>query len=298
MESNRIKGVFFIIMSAAGFALMSAFVKLSGDLPSFQKVFFRNLIASIMALYLIIKNRGSMVGKRENLKLLLMRSIFGTLGVIFNFYAIDHLILSDANMLNKISPFLVVIFSALFLKESIKPKQIFMILIAFAGSMFIVKPTFSIEVVPYLVGILGAIAAAAAYTCVRAIGNKEDYYTVVFFFSAFSMISILPVVIKVYEPMTIKQFIYLIMAGVSASAGQFGITLAYRYAPAREISIFDYTNILFSAVLSIVIFGTYPDVWSVVGYIIVFSAALYMFIYNRKGYSESIEKIPDDSKTE
>ncbi|WP_300276567.1 DMT family transporter [Peptacetobacter sp.] len=292
MKSNRLKGIFFIILSAAGFAGMSAFVKLAGDLPSFQKVFFRNLISTIIALYLIIKHKGSFVGKKENRKLLLWRSIFGTLGVIFNFYAIDKLILSDANMLNKISPFLVVILSAIFLKEKINSKQVSMIIIAFIGALFIIKPTFSIQIIPYIAGILGAMFAASAYTCLRAIGGKEDYYTIVFFFSVFSMISILPIVIMVYEPITITQFIYMILAGIFASIGQFGVTLAYRYAPAKEISIFDYTNIIFSAILSIFIFGVYPDKWSIVGYFIIFTAALYMFIYNKK--LDSSEKISDN----
>lgn len=282
MKSNRLKGIFFIILSAAGFAGMSAFVKLAGDLPSFQKVFFRNLVSTIIALYLILKHKGSFVGKKENRKLLFWRSLFGTLGVIFNFYAIDKLILSDANMLNKISPFLVVILSAIFLKEKINSKQVSMIIIAFIGALFIIKPAFTIEIIPYMAGIMGAIFAASAYTCLRAIGDKEDYYTIVFFFSVFSIVSILPIVVMVYEPITTMQLIYMIMAGICASVGQFGITLAYRYAPAKEISIFDYTNIIFSAILSIFIFGEYPDSWSIVGYFIVFAAALYMFMYNRK----------------
>lgn len=98
----------------------------------------------------------------------------------------------------------------------------------------------------------------------------------------FSLITIFPIFLYVYEPMTISQLIYLLLAGVFASLGQFGITLAYRYAPAKEISIFDYTNIIFSAILSIFIFNQYPDILSMIGYIVVFSAAFYMFLYNKK----------------
>lgn len=121
-KSNRLKGIFFIILSAFGFAVMSAFIKLSGDLPNIQKVFFRNLVSAIIALFLIIKHKGSFTGKKENRKILIYRSLFGTIGIIFNYYAIDNLVLSDANMLNKISPFLVVVFCALILKEKNKFK--------------------------------------------------------------------------------------------------------------------------------------------------------------------------------
>ncbi|MBS5787001.1 MAG: DMT family transporter [Clostridioides difficile] len=288
IKSDRVKGIIFITASALGFALMSAFVKLAGDLPNFQKVFFRNLVSATVALYLIVKHKGSMTGKKENRKILIYRSIFGTLGVIFSFYAIDNLVLSDANMINKLSPFLVIILSALFLKEKINAKQITSLIVAFIGSLFIIKPTFSIDLVPYIVAILGALFAGAAYTCLRVLRDREEYYTIVFFFSVFSLVTTFPAFIFVYKSMTLLQLIYLLLAGVFASLGQFGITLAYKYAPAKEISIFDYTNIIFSAILSIVLFNQFPDFLSIIGYIIVFIASFYMFLYNKK-----LDKIED-----
>lgn len=285
--SNRTKGIIFIIFSAFGFAVMSAFVKLAGDLPSFQKTFFRNLVSCIIALIFIIKNKESFFGKKESQKLLILRSTLGTIGIIFNYYSIDKLVLSDANMLNKLSPFFVIIFSALFLKENINLKQIISIIIAFIGSLFIIKPTFNLDLLPFIIGVLGAIFAAGAYTTLRLLGKKENHYTVVFYFSLFSLIVIFPFMIYVYKEMSFLQFFYLMMAGLFASIGQFGITLAYKYAPAREISIFDYSNIIFSALISLFIFGTLPDKFSFIGYLIIFIASLYMFIFNKNSDEKS-----------
>ena len=289
--SNRTKGIFFIIMSAFGFAVMSAFVKLAGDLPSFQKTFFRNLVSCFVALFFIVKNKQSFFGKRENQKILLARSLFGTIGMVCNFYAIDKLVLSDANMLNKLSPFLVIIFCAIFLKEKIKPVQIISIMVAFTGALFIIKPDFNMGMGPGIIGILGAIFAAAAYTCLRVLGGKENHYTVVFYFSLFSLIIISPIMVYIYEPMTIKQLCYLVGAGTFATIGQFGITLAYKYAPSKEISIFDYSNIIFSAIISFIVFNVLPDYKSIIGYIIIFSASFYMYMYNRKLDKNELDKI-------
>lgn len=286
--SNRSKGIIFIILSAFGFAMMSAFVKLAGDLPSFQKTFFRNLVSAIVALILILKNRESFFGKRENQKTLIMRSLFGTIGIVLNYYAIDRLVLSDANMLNKLSPFFVIIFSAMFLKEKINTKQMIALIIAFSGALFIIKPSFKFEMIPALAGVGGAIAAAAAYTCLRALGKKEKHYTIVFYFSIFSLVAIFPFMVVVYKTMTLMQLLYLLLAGVFASIGQFGITLAYKYAPAKEISIFDYSNIVFSAIISLVIFDVLPDYLSVIGYVIIFGASFYIFLYNKKLDREKI----------
>ena len=280
--SDRTKGIICIIISAFGFAMMSAFVKLSGDLPTFQKTFFRNLVSCVVALTMVIKAKESFFGKAENRKLLNLRSIFGTLGIILNFYAIDKLVLSDANMLNKLSPFFVIIFSAIFLKEKVKTNQIIAIIIAFLGALFIIKPELNLDILPALGGVSGAIFAASAYTCLRVLGGREHGATVVFYFSLFSSLVLLPLMILTYEPMSLIQFSYLILAGVFATIGQFGITWAYKYAPAKEISIFDYSNIIFSAIISIVMFNVFPDKLSILGYIIIFSASFYMFIYNKK----------------
>lgn len=288
--SNRTKGIIFIILSAFGFAMISAFVKLAGDIPSFQKTFFRNLVSLFVALVIIIKHKGSFFGKKENQKVLIMRSTFGTLGIVFNYYAIDRLVLSDANMLNKLSPFFAIIFSALFLKEKIKPNQMIALIVAFIGMLFVVKPSFDFTVIPAFAGVLGGISAAAAYTCVRALSGKESPDTIVFYFSLFSTIAVSPFMIATFTPMKILQLLSLLCAGVFASIGQFGITLAYKYAPAKEISIFDYTNIIFSAIISLFIFNVLPDKYSVLGYLIIFIAALYMFIYNKKLDKSEVKK--------
>lgn len=282
LTNNRMKGIIYIIISAFGFALMSAFVKLSGDLPSFEKTFFRNIVSVVVAAFMVIKNKGSFIGKKENRKILIARSFFGTLGIVLNFYAIGKLVLSDASMLNKLSPFFVVIFSALFLKEKIKPSQMIALIIAFIGALFVIRPKFDLMVIPALAGFFSGMSAAAAYTCVRKLGGREEHYTIVFFFSAFSTIIVTPFMLANFKPMTMYQFGCLLMAGVAASIGQFGITLAYKYAPAKEISIFDYTNIIFAAILSMILFGQMPDMFSFIGYLIIFVASLYSFLKNKK----------------
>ncbi|NRZ59683.1 drug/metabolite transporter (DMT)-like permease [Clostridium beijerinckii] len=235
----------------------------------------------MVAFALISKHRGNFFGQKNNQKTLLLRSIFGTLGILFNFYSIDKLVLSDANMLNKLSPFFVIIFSGIFLKEKVNIKQIIAIIIAFIGTLFIIKPSLNLEIMPAIAGILGGVTAAAAYTCVRSLSGKEHPETIVFYFSFISSVITFPLMIIYYENMNIMQLIYLLLAGIFASLGQFGITLAYKYAPAKEISIFDYTNIIFSAIISLCLFGILPDYLSLIGYVVIFSSSLYMFLYNK-----------------
>lgn len=276
------KGILLLLVSAYGFAVMGAFVKLSGDLPSVQKTFFRNFVSAIVALGFVLYNRESLFGKKENQHLLLLRSFFGTLGIIGFFYAIDHLVLSDADMLNKLSPFLLIILSAIFLKEKARPFQIVTVAVAFIGVLFIIKPTFSVDIVPYVVGIFSAIFAAVAYTFLRVLGDREKYYTIVFYFSFFSTVVLLPFLIFFYQAMSVKQITYLLLAGLFATLGQFGITLAYKFAPARDISIFFYSTVLYSTLISIIFFKETPDIYSFTGYAVILGAMVYMFFRGKK----------------
>ena len=119
-------GIIYIILSAFCFAFMNAFVRLAGDLPSTQKSFFRNLVALIFAGIILAKNGIPFkCQRRSNIPALLVRAGIGTLGILCNFYAIDHLVLADASMLNKMSPFFVIIFSFLFLTLSLQKKYWF-----------------------------------------------------------------------------------------------------------------------------------------------------------------------------
>lgn len=280
---SQYRGIIYIVLSAFCFALMSMFVHMSGDLPSIQKSFFRNFVAAIFACIILLKERVPFRCKKENLPYMLLRAIFGTLGILCNFYAVDHLVLADASMLNKMSPFFAVIFSMLLLKEKVTVPQALIVVAAFLGSLFVVKPTvLNMDLFPSTIGLLGGICAGAAYTMVRKLGEGgEKGPFIVFFFSAFSCAVTLPWLLFAYHPMTLAQIGILLLAGLSAAGGQFSITAAYCYAPAREISVYDYSQIIFSAVLGFIVFGQIPDGWSWLGYGIICGMAVLMFFYNK-----------------
>lgn len=282
--SNKTKGILYITCSAFCFAMMNVFVKLSGDIPSIQKSFFRNLVACVFALILILKSKEKLHYQKENIPLLILRSTLGTIGILCNFYAVDHLIISDASMLNKLSPFFVVLFSSLFLKEKTTLFEIGCVGCAFFGSLFIIRPSFDFtSMVPACIGFSGAIAAGSAYTCVRALSlRKEKGKKIVFFFSAFSCIVTLPYLLLNYHPMTLQQILLLLCAGLCAAGGQFSITAAYAHAPAKEISAFDYSQVIFSAILSYMIFHQIPSSSSFIGYIIIICTGIVLFLKQRK----------------
>ena len=281
---QKTKGIIYIVVAAFGFSVMSLFVKLAGDLPAFQKAFFRNFIALIFITVMMLRENIGFAPKKENIPGLLGRSLCGTLGLLCNFYALGTLNLSDANMLNKLSPFFAIIFSIFLLREKPTAAQVLGVAVAFGGSLLIIKPGFAdAQLIPALAGVLGGLGAGAAYTFVRKLGKKgENSKRIVFYFSAFSYLFCLPFLIVQYKSMTFLQTLYLIFAGTFACVGQLGITKAYLCAPAKEISVYDYTQVIFAALLGFFVFGDLPDIWSVLGYILICGAGVAMFFYNKR----------------
>ncbi|MDK2946747.1 DMT family transporter [Geotoga petraea] len=272
------KAVIYMLISSLAFATMGAFVKLAGDLPTVQKVFSRNFISMLIAGSIVLYNKKPLFGEKKNLKYLLIRSALGTAGMLAYFYSIDHLLLSDSSMLNKLNPFFVSIFAFFILKEHFSKIQIPALFIAFTGAVFIIKPEFDMSVIPALLGLSSAVLAAGAYTTVRFLGGREEFYTIVFFFSFFSTMVTLPLMVTFFEPMNWNQVLFLVLTGIVASIGQFTLTIAYKHAPAGEISILNYTNVLFSGIIGYFLFDSIPDFLSIVGYALIISAALLIYI--------------------
>lgn len=274
--SSKSKGILFIILAALSFALMNTCVRLAGDINTFEKAFFRNFVAALITGVIMLRQHVPTKLSRESRRLVLGRVVLGTLGLVCNFYAVSRINLADANMLNKMSPFFAVVFSALLLKEKMSLRQLLIVLGAFAASLLIIKPSpANLQLFPSLVGALGGVAAGAAYTCLRGATTHGTPRTlVVFCFSAFSTLAMLPLALLNFTMPNPVQLLWLLLCGVFGACGQFSITAAYTFAPAREISVYDYSQIIFSALLGFFIFDQIPDALSFLGYGIIILLAL------------------------
>lgn len=281
-NTNTAKGIISILCAGFCFALMAFFVRLSGDLPTMEKAFFRNAVAVFVSFAMLAKSKEGFFIQKKCLPALFLRGFFGTVGLVCNFYAIDRMNISDANMLNKLSPFFAIIASYFILKEKASAKEWAAVAVAFAGALFIIKPSFELTSVYALIGVLGGLGAGIAYTYVRKLGKMgERGPVIVLYFSVFSCLATLPGFILNFKPMSVSQLVILLLAGISATGGQLCITRAYTYAPAKDISVFDYTQVIFAALLGFFFLDQVPDIYSFVGYGIVIGCAVYKWRLER-----------------
>ena len=283
MLSGKTKGIIAIIISAFGFSLMALFVRLcddyGGPVSAFQKGLFRNLVAFAIALVIFLRTRpvsSSLIPLSSSFLLLILRATLGTAGIFAHFYALGKISIAEGLTLNKTAPFFTVFFAWLFLGERANRKQLLSLAFAFLGVVLIAKPGFAgASAFPLAIGLLSGVCAGGAYACVRALRRHAlSPSLIILFFSAFSCLASVPFMASGFDPMTGRQVLILLGAGVGAAIGQFGITLAYGYAAPKEIAIYDYSGILFAALFGFLFFAQIPDAMSILGFVSILFAAI------------------------
>ncbi len=281
------KGIICLLLSSLFFAIMGGAVKSIPNIPIAQKIFFRNIVGVFITSIILIRNKESFIG--SNVKLVTLRSLFGVLGVAANFYAISKLPLSDAVLLNRMSPFFVILLSLAFLREKVNRYQVYAMIFALLGAGFVIKPQFNYTIIPALVGLCSAFLAAAGYTSVRQLRLYSSPYTIVFFFCMFSTVSSIPFMFAgQYVTPDLREFTLLILIGLTATAAQIAMTTGYRFAPASKLAIYGYTNIIFSTILGIILWSEFPDLLSITGgLLIVLGGFINYIVSNNKNFHDS-----------
>ena len=287
MIHDRKKGVRCIVIYAFMTVMMSACIRLVGPLPTFEKVFLRNGMLMILTLFTLIGKKTSFTLKRGDGIQLVGRGVLGTLGLLCNYYAIDHLLLADATMLNKLSPFFAVGCSAIFLHEKISLAQIVALFVALLGSLFIIKPSFSnTNLLASMIGFAGGFFSGCTFTIIRSLNARNVSPNItILSFSVLSTVISFPFMLGNYVPVTNKQLLFLGLASVTGIIGQFSLTHAYAHAPSSELGPYDYLQIVFAALMGILLYGERPDIYSIIGYAIIFVTVLFGNHYKENGNS-------------
>lgn len=284
--NSKTRGIIFMILSSAAFATMNLLSKLAEGVNSYQKTFLTNVVATVIVCFIIGYKKGSFFGKKESRKYLFSRGVAGTLAILTNYYALDKMFLSDATILTKLAPFFTIIFSYLLISEKITKKQATLLFIAFGGSLFVIKPQFSTAVIPAIIGVASAGFAGFAYTMIRVLGNKEDFWTIILSFTGIATVVMLPSMFMNTENLTLLNVMLLTGAGIAFTLGQVALTIAYKNAPASEISMYDYIGLIIAAMYGFAFFREIPDFLSFLGYVIIIGASILNILGGKKATKE------------
>ncbi len=282
IQQNIRRGCQLMVLAAFLFAVMQAIIGLTADtIPVFEQVFFRNLFAGAIAYGFMKKEKVEFSGDRKNIKILLIRSFTGCLAMMALFYAAGNANQGDVTTLFMISPFLTVLLARLFLHEKIKRIQILTMAIAFLGGAIVAGPKFDSNFLPIAAVIGAAFLSAVAYTSIAKLKGREHPWFIIFVFSSISTIICLPLMASTFVLPSIEDFVLLILIGVFAAGGQIALTYSYALGPATQVSVYNYSGIIFSTLLGFLLLGQRLEYTSYIGAALVITAGVILYLNNK-----------------
>ena len=271
-----------MIVSVTGFAFMQLFVKLSDeDMSVYMQVMVRNILGIIIAGYFIRKEGLPVFGPVAEQPYLFARSIAGFVGLVTFFYATRLGDIADATIINRTGPFFTTLFSVIFLKEKTRLPQWIALILVFCGGLIAGNPDLDSSMAPMLLALASAVCNGIAYTLLAHFKDKVPAMTVVMHFSVVCVICSLPFVIRDFTMPGPWDILMLVMIALTGCVGLISITIAYRLAPASEISIYDQLGIVMSVLIGWICLGETPSMTTLAGGLIVLIVSSWIFFYNK-----------------
>ena len=294
--TNMDRGILFMLLASLSFAMMGGFAKvISETLPSVEVAFFRNIFGVIIVAIAIYKVPLKQIGGRP--WLLFFRGSMGFISLLAYFYAMANIPLGEAVTYNKTSPIFVAIFAYLFLNEKLSLPAILAIMIGFVGIVFVAQPQGGSFDKYDVLGILSGVGAALAYTSIRELREYYDTRAIVMSFMFIGTIG--PMILMLITPyITVSpnfdwafakfvmpvgiEWLYVTAVGIFATISQLLMTKAYSITKAGIVGTISYTNIVFAVIIGVMLGDPIPDIWTILGIILVIISGLLVALVKEK----------------
>lgn len=264
-------GVRFMALSALFFALMSVLVKsLGARLPTQEIVFARSFVSLALSYWLVRRAGVPPLGTRRGL--LVLRGLWGFAALSCVFYAVSHLPLAEATVIQYLHPVFTAVLAAIWLGERPGRTLGVSLALSISGVLLVTRPGFlfgdlaaPLDPVAAGVALLGAFFSACAYVGVRSLTATEHPLVVVLYFPLVAAPASLPGVL--IEPVMPLPLEWLLLAGVGvfAQLGQVFMTEGLKREPAARATALSYLQIVFAAALGALFFGERPGPLAVAG---------------------------------
>ena len=285
---NMDRGILFMLLASLSFAMMGGFAKVvSQALPPVEVTFFRNIFGVVLVGLAIWKVPLKQTGGKP--LLLLFRGSMGFAALLAYFYIMAHIPLGEAVTYNKTSPIFVAIFAYIFLKEELPKSALLAIVIGFGGIVLVAQPQGGSFDKYDILGIFSGIGAALAYTSIRELRKYYDTRAIVMSFMAVGTVS--PLALMLMTPyVTVSEdfdwmfaefvmpqgieWAYVTAVGIFATISQLLMTKAYELTKAGIVGTISYSNIVFAVIIGVMLGDPVPDMWTVLGILLVISSGL------------------------
>jgi drug/metabolite transporter (DMT)-like permease len=295
MLSGKYRGIIFMILAALGFSIMGAAAKmLKGELNAGQLTFYRNVVGLIFLIISCIIKPPITIGNKTGW--LVFRGLMGTTALYTLLYCILYLPLGTAMSYNLSSTLFIAILSFLVFKEKLGKFIWGAVLLGFVGMGLIYQPSMNFPWYYHVAGLISGLTSAIAYLTVGRLTKHYDSRIIV---AAFVVIgTIIPVLgmllkwtfrlpsdeilfIEFILP-TSSTWLPILLMGTAALLGQYFVTLAYGSDKAGIVSVFSYSNIIFSVFLGVLLGDAFPNIVAWTGIACIIGSGILISLEKRK----------------
>ena len=259
------------------FASMDATAKyLMKEIGPTQTIWARYTVQAILVTVLILP-KINVYGRTKYPKLQFLRSVALMMATTLFFFAFSRLGLAEASAIFNISPVLITLGAFLFLREQIGPRRVIGILVSLLGALIIIRPGSGVFTI-YAILPLGAAIFYSTYSlATRFVGTDESPWTSLFYSAIFGAICYSIYIVFHWNPMSNNALLLTIIIGLFGTAGHICLIKALTLGEASLVAPFIYTNLLFTTIWGVVLFGNFPDFWTIAGALIIVAAGIYVW---------------------
>ena len=263
------------------FASMDATAKyLMKEIGPAQTIWARYTVQAILVTVLILP-KINIYGKTKYPKLQFLRSVALMMATTLFFFAFSKLGLAEASAIFNISPVLITLGAFLFLREQIGPRRVIGIMVSLLGALIIIRPGSGVFTVYALLPLGAAIFYSTYSLATRFVGTDESPWTSLFYSAIFGAICYSIYIVFHWNPMSSNALLLTIIIGLFGTAGHMCLIRALTLGEASLVAPFIYTNLLFTTIWGLVLFGNFPDFWTIAGAFIIVAAGVYVWARDR-----------------
>jgi drug/metabolite transporter (DMT)-like permease len=263
------------------FASMDATAKyLMKEIGPAQTIWARYTVQAVLVSVFILP-KINVYGRTNYPKLQFLRSVALMMATTLFFFAFSRLGLAEASAIFNISPVLITFGAFLFLREQIGPRRLIGIIVSLLGALIIIRPGTGVFTI-YAILPLGAAIFYSIYSlATRFVGTDESPWTSLFYSAIFGAICYSIYIAFDWNPMSNHAILLTIIIGLCGTAGHICLIRALTLGEASLVAPFIYTNLLFTTIWGFVLFGNFPDFWTIVGALIIVAAGIYVWARER-----------------
>jgi drug/metabolite transporter (DMT)-like permease len=280
--ASTIAGIALFLFSGVCFTVLDVIAKyLSRDYSIVQVAWARYVFAivAVMALIPKVHRRRPFVSAKPLLQV--ARAVLLVMVTLMFFLAVSYLPLADVTSVAFATPLIVTAFGALLLGETVGARRWTAVIVGFCGVLIIVRPAGTVHWAVF-VTLAMATGNAVFQLLTRVLSRYDSPHvaaTYVAFVGAFGLSLIVPFVWKTPD---LFGWVLHVVIGLAAGVGHYALASAFNQAPASTLAPFAYIQLVWITIGGLLVFGDFPDFWTITGAGIVVSSGIYLFYREAK----------------